>query len=235
MTTEKNDLWTIVTPVEEVVLKVLHVKDISPEPEPGPPDFPVVWQRKSLWANLLLGDLDRGLTIGNAGCALCCLTAWLTWTCGWYVSVLAVRELLHGSRLLLGGDHTMMQWSRLHRVWGEATWDTGCRQNWSRVPANLVLLDQWLHYGPVIVEVDFKTASARVDQHFVVAIGWTEPDRALANRGLWVMDPWEGAIVQLPPAYYNEAWDTSPVVEDHGKVARILTGARAIGHAGELP
>lgn len=234
MTTEKNDLWTLVTPKEEIVLKVLDVQGIPLDPTQYPPNFPIVWQRDPRWKDALLGNLGMGSTIGNAGCALCCLTAWLQWSYGACFDLRLVQQDLHEQNLLVGSGRTMMDWAGLSREWAKANFDASCWQNWSKTPADLPLLNQWLKHGPVIVEVDFQSQTARIDQHFVVAIGWIEDDIALFKRRLWVMDPWIGAVVALPPAYYSEQWDGTSTVRRRGKVARILTGARAVGHAGKI-
>jgi len=198
------------------------------------PNFPVTWQRDPRWRDHFLGDIGRGVTIGGAGCAVACLTSWLNWKYKDELDLSAVRWLLHSKRVLIGDDHTLLDWFGIARVWPGGTFDRSCWSRWRTRPADLQRLDYWLKAGPVIVEVDFKPATATVDQYFVVAIGWAESCGALENRCLWVMDPWWGKIVQLPDAYYNGAWDSSPVVQQYGKVARIITGARAVGHAWEV-
>lgn len=198
------------------------------------PNFPITWQRDPRHRWHKLGNLGRGPTIGGAGCALGCVASWVQWRYRPGLSLLRIQELLHTYQVLLGEDHTVMNWYGLAHVWPAATFDSSCWRNWRVRPADLRLLDFWLKAGPVIIEVDFKPATATVDQHFVVAIEWVDPCKRLQDRSLWVMDPWWGQIAIMPDAYYNKAWDRSVVVREYGKVARVITGARAVGHAWEV-
>lgn len=197
------------------------------------PNSHVFWQWDSEYRGEELGYARAGYTIGNAGCALCCLCSWLSWRWKFRANISIILQILRTNDLLIGQSGALLDWFGLAEVWPEATFDHSCWRNWRTRPANLLLLERWLRNGPVIIEVDFRPVTTRVDQHFVVAVDWVDVSVAMCKRQLWIMDPWVGQIVKLSDAYYNPRWDKSTVTRRHGRVARTITGARAVGHVGE--
>jgi len=231
---ELGDEITITSKMWRATAIIADLVDLREPTHPDLMDFPIIWQWDPRWSGEFLGDLGRGRTIGEAGCAVACLTAWLQWTCGWEGDLLETRGVLHRRGLLCGSDHTLVTWASLETAWHAASFDARCWASWRSSPADLEMLDHWLKNGPVVVEVDFVPETMQHDQHFVVALCWADCSVPLKDRTLTIMDPWEGSIRLLPPAYYDDHWNGGNVTRLHGKVARILTGARAIGHAGEL-
>jgi len=97
--------------------------------------------------------------------------------------------------------------------------------DWQARPADLPLLRDLLERQPVVVEVDYKPATGKVDQHFVLAYRYVEDPAGGLNDDLLVMDPMTGYTSVL--TYFNPRWLGAWMEQKRiTKVGRTLMGAR---------
>lgn len=76
------------------------------------------------------------------------------------------------------------------------------RDNWRTVPADLNKLRKELEKQPTIIEVDFVPATSKIDQHFLVAVEFTED-----GKDLVCIDSWDGSQIKLLQRYAQSTWD----------------------------
>lgn len=75
-------------------------------------------------------------------------------------------------------------------------------EDYTNTPANIGRIKAILDSGkPVICEVDFNSATYKKDQHFVLAVGYTDSD-------LIINDPWTGEEYFLTAKYPNLTYPT---------------------------
>lgn len=192
---------------------------------------PRVWQCDPRYKDDWLGS-EGNLTFCQAGCLVCSLYSLAVWS-GFLPDVtdFAARLMRMGA---FEGAY-LQHPSRVIRAWRRLYWhkkpDLVDRHSslihWRHGPAHTDLLTGLLHRFPVVVEVDFKPLTPKVDQHFVLAIEYT-PAAAMdsVEDDLLVMDPWTGTYTSVL-TYFNPTWlENGSMKPGVTKVQRVLTGAR---------
>jgi hypothetical protein len=97
--------------------------------------------------------------------------------------------------------------------------------DWHNRSADLGLLRELLERQPVVVEVDYKPPTKKVDQHFVLAYKYIPDPEDGLNDDLLVMDPMTGYTSVL--TYFNPGWLGAWMRQNKiTKVGRTLMGAR---------
>lgn len=158
-------------------------------------------QRDPSWRNLVYSE---GATFGEAGC---------------YVTAVAMMASLAGykdappevaRKLQEVGAFSGPFLSRPRRIpdaYPLLEWDGSI--DWRNSPADLDRLRADLEQGPLIIEVEFRPGGARppMDQHFVVAEGFTED-----GTDLVVVDPWDGTRTRLLGRYALKHWNLTRAV-----------------------
>ncbi len=190
-----------------------------------------VSQRDSRWAKLTLTQHPQSPVMEKVGCAVCCVTSLLRFVNRSDITPVEVLRALQEHKCFAADGNAYLTWSRVPLAYPQLTWTGACWQVFSQTPANLALIDLLLKDKPVILEVDFNPASHAFEQHFVLGIRWEDSSVKINERRLVVMEPWTGTITTIPPAFYSNKWDHTPLVKTYGKVARTVTGMRALGHA----
>jgi len=205
------------------------------KPAQKPPSF---GQCSHWWRNQRYSP-DGTLTFCEAGClvtALASLAAWAGYDTnpGHFAQKIGqagafVGDLLnHPSRVVKAYDRLV--W---HKRKDEVFWSPRYHRHetsfidWQKRAVDLELLRTLLDRQPVVVEVDFKPGTPRVDQHFVLAISY-EPDPAGGiEDDLLVMDPWTGSHTSVL-TYFNPIWLHETALREgrSTKVARTVMGAR---------
>jgi hypothetical protein len=73
---------------------------------------------------------------------------------------------------------------------------------WHHGDADMERFKAELVEGPCIIEVDFIPPTAKFNQHFVIAEGFTRGGTDLA-----IVDPWDGTRTNLLERYAQTHWD----------------------------
>lgn len=179
------------------------------------------------------------LTFCQAGCLVCSLASLAGWT-GMYVGVTpATFAEAIGEEGAFVGDmlgHPSRVERACHRLkWhgrGDgAFWSKRYKRketsfiDWQKRPADLGLLRELLERQPVVVEVDYKPPTKKVDQHFVLAYEYVADPEGGLNDDLLVMDPMTGYTSVL--TYFSPDWLGTWMRQNKiTKVGRTLMGAR---------
>jgi hypothetical protein len=199
---------------------------------------PLFLQCDPLWAGQRYAPGGRR-TFCQAGCLVCSAASLVAWT-GEYAGVSPVTfaaavgveggfvrdELGHPSavervfgRLKWHGRGDGVFWSERYQKKETSFID------WQKRPADVGLLRDLLERQPVVVEVDYKPPTKKVDQHFVLAYKYVEDPEGGLNDDLLVMDPMTGFTSVL--TYFNPAWLGAWMEQNEvTKVGRTLMGAR---------
>lgn len=177
------------------------------------------------------------LTFCQAGCLVTALASLAAWA-GYAVSPRLFARDIGGEGAFVGD--LLGHPSRVTRVYKWLVWhregvfwspkyerkETSFI-DWRSRAVDLELLETLLERQPVVVEVDFKPQTPKVDQHFVLAIEY-KPDAAGGiEDDLLVMDPWTGTYTSVL-TYFNPVWLHESALREgrSSKVARTVMGAR---------
>jgi hypothetical protein len=97
------------------------------------------------------------------------------------------------------------------------TWKQGHR--WPGA-ADIDFVKAQLQRGPLVVGIDFKSNTAAIEPHWVLALGYVEPSEpGGSDDSLIFADPWGGMIRTLDH-YWNRTWRPNPTL-----VSRVLMAA----------
>ena len=157
-------------------------------------------QQDDRWRGDTMGDTRQ--TIGGMGCAMTCAAMVLS-----QVQPLTnpgdFNRILNadGGYNVYGGTEAHLAWDRLPAIFPELVWDG--RKSWRRnlyaaeVEAVLDMIDE----APLILWVDFRPATSRLDTHFVLATAY-DAERA----DVLIHDPWEGVTDWLLERYGGDRY-----------------------------
>ena len=212
--------------LQDLVAKVLHVATdqwwaeyalVSAGWKYPPKVEPVAFsQRDPLWKNKLLGASYQ--TIGGWGCAMVC-------ACMVYsmaepdITPDVFNTILkdHGGFNYPNGE-AHLAWDRLPDIFPTLRWEG--RKDWSRRLTDAELADIFVKVtaAPLVLWVDFKPTTSKLDTHFVLA---TERD----GDDLIIIDPWDGSHAGLLARYALAGQDLQRAIWGY----RHLTVMDAVG------
>ena len=150
---------------------------------------PILGQRDPRWGLLRYSNATSH-TFYNYGCYLVTLTSLCRWA-GYDVLPPDVAKYLDEQGAITNGD--LIHPERIEGLCPKLT--DYERHDWPVSPADVRHLAQLLTRNPVAVLLDFKP-SWGLQSHFVLAYRYVYP-KATQDDQLWVMDPWDGAYVDI--------------------------------------
>ena len=158
-------------------------------------------QRDPQWRDV---EYTPGHTFGASGCLVTAVTM-ITSYAGYIETPPEVAAKLRGFDCFVGGDLLFPQ--KIPAAYPKLAWQG--RVDWRDEPADIPALLDYVDQCPTIVEVDAHPGGAQPpdDQHFVVAIGYTED-----KSDLWIADPWDGSETLLLERYALTHWDLARAV-----------------------
>jgi len=150
-------------------------------------------QQDSRWRYERLGTVNQ--TLGGYGCAVVC--ACMVYT---QVNKLITPKIFNerltsqGGYNIIYGSEAHLAWDRLPQVYSAFRW-LG-RKSWKRLLDDGELADvlAMIEETPLILWVDFKPSTSKMDTHFVLAVDHSSDD-------IEIIDPWEGVRSGLLERY----------------------------------
>jgi len=217
------------------VMQVERTGRWKPE-EPLPPQKPPLFlQCDERWRNQIYAPGGR-LTFCQAGCLVTCVASLAAWagmvTDPPSTAAALGRDGAFAGDLLQHPDRVTRSHNRL--VWHGADdpvfWSPLYEKqetslvHWRDRPADLVLLRMLLRKHPVVLEVDYKPKTPKVDQHFVLSHEYVADASGGLNDDLLIMDPMAGHTSIL--SYFEPSWLDWCQRKKVTKVQRTILGAR---------
>jgi hypothetical protein len=169
------------------------------------------------WAD---DDYVPGSRFGSSGCLVTSVAIDLS-AAGYTDDPPTVAAKLHDAGCFGGAEgNELVRLERIPSLYPKMTYEG--RYDWDDTKADMATVWEVLEEGPAILKVDFNPATPRVDRHFVYAEGWDEG----AGDDIWIVDPWDGARVQLLGRYalvwYHTRTGSKPTLE------RAICGLRIL-------
>ena len=165
------------------------------------PTLTLYSQRDPRWRDV---EYTPGYTFGASGCLVTCV-AMIASYAGYPDTPPELAARLRGFDCFVGGELSRPQ--NIPKAYPKLDWQD--RVDWRDEPADIPALLDYVDQCPTIVEVDAHPGGAQPpdDQHFVVAIGYTED-----KSDLWIADPWDGSETLLLERYALTYWDLARAV-----------------------
>jgi len=165
------------------------------------PTLTLYSQRDPRWRDI---EYVPGFRFSTKGCLVTAVTMIASYA-GYIETPPEVAAKLRGFDCFVGGDLLFPQ--KIPAAYPKLAWQG--RVDWRDEPADIPALLDYVDQCPTIVEVDAHPGGAQPpdDQHFVVAIGYTED-----KSDLWIADPWDGSETLLLERYALTHWDLARAV-----------------------
>lgn len=174
---------------------------------PPPSQITLYSQRDSRWRNEVYAG---GMTFGKAGCytvavAMILSLAGYTDTPPMVAANLRAAGCFSGA--LLGRPDRIPNAYPLMRYDGPIDVSQDGPLRWHDGRADMARIQQELAQGSIIMEADFIPPTAKFNQHFFVAEGFT-PD----GKDLIICDPYDGVRTKLLERYAKDSWNLARAV-----------------------
>lgn len=196
---------------------------------------PLFLQCDQRWRDKIYAPKGK-LTFCQAGCLVTCVASLAAWA-GMVTDPPSTAAALgrdgafEGDLLQrpsrVGRSHNRLEW---HGRDDAALWSPLYEKqetsliHWRDRPADLVLLRALLRQYPVVVEVDYKPPTPKIDQHFILGYQYVADASGGLNDDLLIMDPMAGFTSIL--SYFNPDWLDWCQQKKITKVQRTITGVR---------
>jgi len=177
------------------------------EQEPQPAMLTLYSMRDPRWRDL---EYAGGVTFATAGCYVVAVAVVLS-LAGYTDDPPEVARKLRDAGCFGGANLSRLSYIvdayPLMRYDGPIDASKDGPLRWHDCPADLERLRIELEQGPVIIEADFVTVTPAFNQHFCVALGFTD-----TGDDIWIADPWDGSETLLLERYAQDHWDLARAV-----------------------
>jgi hypothetical protein len=176
-----------------------------PAPDTQPPAAPALTlysQRDERWRYTYYAG---GETFGSAGCYTVAVAMMLS-LAGYTDTPPVVAEKLRAAGCYVGAmlahPDRIPNAYPLMRYDGPVDVSKDGPLRWHDGGADIARFNEELAKGPIIAEFDFIPATAEFNQHFVVALRYTDD-----GKDLVIADPWDGTETRLMLRYAQSSWE----------------------------